>query len=71
MLQTKLKAKGVDWIVANDVSETAGVFGGERNQVHFVSATGVESWPEMTKAEVADALMQRAAAWLADAREQV
>ena len=69
--QAKLKAKGVDWIVANDVSETAGVFGRERNQVHFVSAAGVEPWPVMTKADVADALMQRAAAWLADAREQV
>ncbi|WP_439543317.1 bifunctional phosphopantothenoylcysteine decarboxylase/phosphopantothenate--cysteine ligase CoaBC [Hyphomicrobium sp.] len=69
--QAKLKAKGVDWIVANDVSETAGVFGGERNQVHFVSAAGVEPWPVMTKADVAEALMQRAAAWLADAREQV
>jgi phosphopantothenoylcysteine decarboxylase/phosphopantothenate--cysteine ligase len=69
--QAKLKAKGVDWIVANDVSESAGVFGGERNQVHFVSAAGVEPWPAMSKADVADALMQRAAAWLADAREQV
>lgn len=69
--QAKLKAKGVDWIVANDVSEAAGVFGGERNQVHFVSAAGVEPWPVMTKADVAEALMQRAAAWLADAREQV
>ena len=69
--QAKLKTKGADWIVANDVSESTGVFGGERNQVHFVSAAGVEPWPAMTKADVADALMQRAAAWLADVREQV
>jgi phosphopantothenoylcysteine decarboxylase / phosphopantothenate---cysteine ligase len=69
--QAKLKAKGVDWIVANDVSESAGVFGGEHNQIHFVSAAGVEAWPAMSKADVADALMQRAAAWLADVREQV
>ncbi|MGE0024325.1 MAG: bifunctional phosphopantothenoylcysteine decarboxylase/phosphopantothenate--cysteine ligase CoaBC, partial [Hyphomicrobium sp.] len=37
----KRKAKAVDWIVANDVSEEAGVFGGERNHVHLVTADGV------------------------------
>ncbi|WP_072395673.1 bifunctional phosphopantothenoylcysteine decarboxylase/phosphopantothenate--cysteine ligase CoaBC [Hyphomicrobium sp. CS1GBMeth3] len=69
--QAKLKSKGVDWIVANDVSEENGVFGGESNRVHLVTASGVEDWPELTKAEVADALLKRAAAYLAENRESV
>ncbi|HYD15128.1 MAG TPA: bifunctional phosphopantothenoylcysteine decarboxylase/phosphopantothenate--cysteine ligase CoaBC [Hyphomicrobium sp.] len=67
----KLKSKAVDWILANDVSEGEGVFGGDRNRVHLVTGEGVEDWPEMSKAEVADALLRRAAAYLADSRESV
>jgi len=66
--EAKRKGKGVDWIVANDVSEERGVFGGERNRVHLVTADGTESWAEMSKAEVADLLLQRAAAFLASQR---
>ena len=67
--QAKLKSKAVDWIVANDVSDGTGVFGGDRNTVHLVTATDVEPWPAMSKADVADRLMQRAATWLAEVRE--
>jgi phosphopantothenoylcysteine decarboxylase/phosphopantothenate--cysteine ligase len=67
----KRKAKGVDWIVANDVSASEGVFGGDRNRVHLVTAEGVEDWPEMDKAEVAEALLRRASAHLAEKRESV
>ncbi len=66
--QAKRTAKGADWIVANDVSEGRGVFGGDRNRVHLVTATEVEAWPDLTKAEVAERLMRRAARWLEDAR---
>jgi phosphopantothenoylcysteine decarboxylase / phosphopantothenate---cysteine ligase len=59
--QAKLTAKGCDWIVANDVSAGTGVMGGDNNQVHLVTAAGVESWPAMTKDAVARALMRRAA----------
>jgi phosphopantothenoylcysteine decarboxylase/phosphopantothenate--cysteine ligase len=52
----KLKKKGADIIVANDVSEGTGVMGGDRNRVRIVSATGVEEWPELGKAEVAERL---------------
>lgn len=55
--QAKLKKKGADFIVANDVSHdggtNGGVMGGDRNSVRIVSAGGVEEWPEMTKDEVA------------------
>ncbi len=57
----KRKNKGADWIVANDVSPETGVMGGDRNTVHLVTSAGVESWPDMSKREVADELMRRAA----------
>lgn len=59
--QTKLKKKRADWIVANDVSPSSGVMGGENNTVHVITAGGIESWPEMSKAKVARKLMERAA----------
>jgi phosphopantothenoylcysteine decarboxylase / phosphopantothenate---cysteine ligase len=65
----KLKNKGCDLILANDVSEGSGVFGGDRNKVHLVSASGIESWPEMSKDEVARRLMERLAQMLAPQRK--
>ena len=62
----KRLAKRADWIVANDVSgprETS-VMGGPRNQVHLVTANGVESWPEAAKEDVAAQLIARIAIFL-------
>jgi phosphopantothenoylcysteine decarboxylase/phosphopantothenate--cysteine ligase len=59
----KREAKRTDWIVANDVS--GDVMGGTRNQVHLVTAEGVESWPEADKEDVARVLMLRVAQALA------
>jgi phosphopantothenoylcysteine decarboxylase / phosphopantothenate---cysteine ligase len=61
----KLLRKGCDLIVANDVSEGAGVFGGDLNEAHLVSRTGVESWPRMSKEAVAERLIARLADLLA------
>lgn len=61
----KLKKKGCDLIVANDVSRDTGVFGGDRNTVHLVSASGIEDWPQMSKDEVAEKLMERLVSMLA------
>lgn len=47
----KRKSKGVDWIVANDVS--GDVMGGDDNQVHLVKEGKVEHWDPMTKQDVA------------------
>jgi phosphopantothenoylcysteine decarboxylase / phosphopantothenate---cysteine ligase len=55
----KRKAKGCDWIVANDVSPRTGIMGGDRNAVHLISASGVDTWPEMDKTEVAERLLER------------
>ncbi|MCC7346089.1 MAG: bifunctional phosphopantothenoylcysteine decarboxylase/phosphopantothenate synthase, partial [Variibacter sp.] len=60
--QAKLARKGSDWIVANDVSVGSGVMGGDRNSVHLITATGVESWPNQSKEEVARTLVARIAA---------
>ena len=61
----KLRRKGCDLILANDVSTGSGVFGGDRNKVHLISASGTESWPEMDKDEVGRRLMERLAHMLA------
>ena len=54
--KAKLARKGCDLIVANDVSPESGVMGGDRNTVHLVSAAGVETWPTLSKTEVAEKL---------------
>ena len=62
--KAKLKSKGSDWILANDVSVESGVMGGDRNKIHLISARGVEDWPEQSKDEVAHMLVERIAAAL-------
>lgn len=55
----KLKSKGADFIVANDVSSkgaSGGVMGGDRNRVTIVSKAGIDTWPEMSKDGVAERL---------------
>src|SRR6202040_1690729 len=63
--KAKLARKGCDWIVANDVSPATGVMGGDGNTVHLKTREGtdikVDSWPVMTKEEVASALVARIA----------
>jgi phosphopantothenoylcysteine decarboxylase/phosphopantothenate--cysteine ligase len=63
--KAKLTRKGCDWIVANDVSPSTGIMGGDRNTVHLLTrdgdGIGVESWPAMTKEQVAAALVARVA----------
>ncbi len=59
--RTKLARKGCDWILANDVGAASGTFGGADNEIHLVSAEGVEDWPRMTKEAVAQRLAERIA----------
>ncbi|MET0575676.1 MAG: bifunctional phosphopantothenoylcysteine decarboxylase/phosphopantothenate--cysteine ligase CoaBC [Mesorhizobium sp.] len=54
--QAKLKKKGADFIVANDVSHEGGVMGGERNRVKIVSKSDIDEWPDLTKEAVAERL---------------
>jgi phosphopantothenoylcysteine decarboxylase/phosphopantothenate--cysteine ligase len=55
----KRARKNTDWIVANDVS--GDVMGGDANQVHLITAAGVESWDKAPKSEVARRLARRIA----------
>ena len=61
----KLQRKNCDLIIANSVAEGSSTFGGETNQVQVIDARGVESWPPMTKAEVANGIVRRLAVELA------
>ncbi|RJY10275.1 bifunctional phosphopantothenoylcysteine decarboxylase/phosphopantothenate synthase [Aurantiacibacter aquimixticola] len=59
----KRKSKGVDWIVANDVSGPPddSVMGGDDNKVHLVREGKVEHWDAMTKQDVAMKLVTQIA----------
>ena len=58
--QAKLARKGCDWIVANDVS-IDGTMGGDDNAVAIVTASGIERWDRIPKADVARRLALRMA----------
>jgi len=58
--RAKLKSKGCDWIVGNDVSQP-GVLGGDANEVMVVNAGGAEHWPRASKSEVARRLAMKIA----------
>ena len=64
--QAKLARKKCDLIVANDVSPATGVMGGDANTVHLVSKRGVETWPTLPKAEVAQRLIAELAALMGE-----
>lgn len=65
----KLRRKGVDLLVANDVAEEGSGFGTDTNRVSILAADGSRTdLPLLTKREVADEILDRVAAAL-DARE--
>ncbi|KAJ55074.1 bifunctional phosphopantothenoylcysteine decarboxylase/phosphopantothenate synthase [Actibacterium mucosum KCTC 23349] len=57
----KRARKGCDWIVANDVSPETGIMGGSENAVTVISASGAETWPRMSKDQVAAKLAAKIA----------
>ncbi|GAA0308370.1 bifunctional phosphopantothenoylcysteine decarboxylase/phosphopantothenate--cysteine ligase CoaBC [Rhodovulum strictum] len=63
--RAKRARKGCDWIVANDVSPGTGIMGGTENEVTLITEDGAETWPRLTKDEVAQRLAQRIAEALA------
>lgn len=65
--RTKLSAKKLDLIVANDISATDAGFTVDNNRVTLLDASGqVESLPLMTKEEVAKAVLDRVVGLLAE-----
>ncbi len=59
--EDKRRRKGADWIIANDVNPATGIMGGTENQIHLVSAAGIEDWPRLAKDDVAARLAIRIA----------
>jgi uracil-DNA glycosylase family 4 len=58
--RAKLMEKGMDFIVANDVTETGAGFGGDTNVVRILDREGgVENLPIMDKLDVAEAILDR------------
>ncbi len=65
----KLRRKGVDLLVANDVSEPGSGFGTDTNRVTILAADGSrDELPLLSKREVAERLLDRVAPAL-DARD--
>ena len=63
----KLRRKGADLIVANDVSRPESTFGADTNRVALVSAEGIEQLETLPLPAVADAILDRVAALLPQA----
>ena len=58
--EKKLKKKGADMIVANDVSHN--VFGNDYDQVTLLTQDGhIDKWPRMSKQEIAYGLIEKIA----------
>jgi phosphopantothenoylcysteine decarboxylase / phosphopantothenate---cysteine ligase len=63
----KLAAKGIDFLVANDVSEAGSGFGTDTNRVTIFDRSGSkDELPLLSKREVADRILDRVAAALDD-----
>lgn len=62
----KVSKKALDLIVANDVSNPAIGFGSDHNRVHLIDAAGrIEPLPVMSKRALAEAILDRVQAMLA------
>jgi phosphopantothenoylcysteine decarboxylase / phosphopantothenate---cysteine ligase len=57
----KRRAKGADWLIANDVGSGTGILGGDTTRIHLITPAGIEDWPAMSKDAMAPRLLARAA----------
>lgn len=62
--------KGLDFIVANDVRQSGGVFGQDENQVTLIGPQGAEACPRMSKQELARKIARTLTQALANTRQQ-
>jgi phosphopantothenoylcysteine decarboxylase/phosphopantothenate--cysteine ligase len=65
--RAKLGAKGVDLIVANDISRRDAGFEVDTNQVTLLDSSGAEELPLMSKAMVAEHVLDRVTSWFEQA----
>jgi phosphopantothenoylcysteine decarboxylase/phosphopantothenate--cysteine ligase len=62
----KLKKKGLDLIVANDITAEEGCFGADTNEVAIIERNGTtEQLPRLSKREVADKVLDKVSALVA------
>lgn len=58
--EEKLRRKRCDWIIANSVLGEHSAFGSDENQIWLVTRDTTESWPRMSKRDIATRLVERA-----------
>ena len=61
----KLREKGLSLVVANDVTWKDSGFGSDSNRVTLIDAAGAEELPLLSKAEVAERILDRVGTLLA------
>ena len=61
--ELKLKEKGCDWILANDISNGE-IIGKDENKIHFISLDEKNEWDTMSKNDVAKKLSNKIADYL-------
>lgn len=68
----KLRRKGCDWLVANDVSPASGTFEGDANRLHLLRGPegDFELWPRQSKTQAAQMLARAIADTLAFRTEE-
>lgn len=59
--KAKRQRKGCDWIIANNVSPETEIMGGDHNAIEIITADEYETWPTMSKVQVAEKLAQKLA----------
>ncbi len=62
----KLKKKNLDMIVANDVTSEGAGFGVDTNIVTLITSNGATPYPKMSKAEVAEVILNELLSFLLD-----
>ena len=56
--KSKLLNKNADWIIANKIENANNVFGGDYNKISIVQNSKTDTWPELSKTEVARRLVK-------------
>lgn len=64
--QAKLRAKGCDWIIANEVDDHGKGFNADENHVYLLHRDGHEEWPKASKQAIAETLALKIAKKLSD-----
>ncbi len=61
--RAKLKRKGCDWLLANDVGAHSNVFGGDANHIILMDSSGEDDWGTLSKRDAGHKLAQRLVAF--------